>query len=1353
MPIDRDSFFAFKAADIATAREMAEAFSQDINLPIVDDSLGDPPLLDFCGSLTSAPDNIGLNEEKLRLLLRLGADPNVVGRHGTSPLRSALRNGRSEFIRILLEAGADPNLCDQQGETAVLLAVKHRRLDDLRALLARGADLNHRDKYGHTALTQEILSESPSLEVLKQLIELGADVNASQNLHASLGRSRALHVVTTLIEGGADVNAVDSGGVGPLAVAVSQPQCPTATIEELVRAGARIDSVDAKGLTPLLHASKSGQIEAVKFLLAHGASVAHRDAEGRSALHWCCDNGHEALVPLLVTAGADVNLPTKADPKASGGGSRTPLMYAIQKEAVTRALLKCAPHINAVDAKNCSALMYAIDGYQSSKAKIVELLLRKGADVRLSNSDGNTALHRAVKAYQASDLVPILQAAKADVNATNHAGETPLMLCRDVETMELLVGAGVDVADQVGKTALIHTVNGYRSGVLPKTKFLLRIKANPNIQDNEGTTALMIASRTDDLLKTVRLLVEGGANLDLLDKDGRSATAHASPENLKFLIASGAKLNPFEESRLKNAIDDDNLPLAEMLLDRGVQLKLGLSLFSDRKKTFEKLARANADLLLARVVCTDPEAKEQLDAVLARYARNDAVADDAELPAVLRKGAWPVKVLKRSPSSVAPGRLREIAQSIEYYRGAIHWPADMRRSILNEYRSYGAEKKAASKRGQPPPYREYLTGLLKKKGRISFASLFDNWTLGSESEFIKFWNDNAAAIVWEKYRDRSIDADDITYLLARFELEVLPGVLIAQGKSSKFADALRLVEAPACASVMAGWMAGGPAARIARQWALRFPQACAEGLVVDAVSKLGKDRSAAEACLRFLAFNGHRQTVESVAERFGADVVESVAETLSQDHRADFMPAKPPEMPKFWSADVYPPPRLKAIDKVLPSHAIDALAGMMSLSNSEVRSPALDQVLSACDSKSLANFAWGAFEEWAAKGKKDSEWIFDALTYLGDEACARKLTPYIRNWPRENGIARAYKGLEILAAMGTDVALSQIQAIAQKNKYQTILEGAQAMMKRIAIARDLTPQQLEDRLVPDFGLSAAGDIKLDFGSRYFVGSVDVQLKPVIKDASGTVLKALPAPTKDDDKVLAKESIATWSDLCSEVKPVAKLQLQRLELAMVNSRRWTGGEFKALLVASPLLRQLVKGLVWGTFASKAKLSTSFIVGTGDEFVDADGKAVRMSDGSSIGIVHPLLLDEKTLTAWQKLFAKNKQAQPFAQLVRKTYRAADDTDKSRFGLEGATVASKALKGLLAMGWNTEIGDAGWIWSFRRDFPSGTASLGAEPGVHITDYEYNAKEQKLDVSIPDSLNPMEFSELIRELLTLKK
>jgi len=74
-------------------------------------------------------------------------------------------------------------------------------------------------------------------------------------------------------------------------------------------------------------------------------------------------------------------------------------------------------------------------------------------------------------------------------------------------------------------------------------------------------------------------------------------------------------------------------------------------------------------------------------------------------------------------------------------------------------------------------------------------------------------------------------------------------------------------------------------------------------------------------------------------------------------------------------------------------------------------------------------------EEWRAKGDSASNWMFQALAYLGDDRRAKQLTPIIRDWPASNGQAKALMGLEILAAIGTDTALAQIQAIARKNKY------------------------------------------------------------------------------------------------------------------------------------------------------------------------------------------------------------------------------------------------------------------------------------------------------------------------------
>lgn len=1352
MPITDEQFSTFREAEMKEARDLAISFGQDINLPIVRGSYsGSYPLMDLCLYKSTIH-----REEKIKLLLQFGADPNVLENYSGTPLMQAVKyDAGIGIINFLLDAKADINMPDDNGKTALYAAIEHRRYDYVRVLIERGANINHKNKNGDTVLTEEIKREAPSLEVINLLMELGADINAANNIHACFGgwRRNSFHLVPLLIDFGANVNARYKDGTSPIALAVSETDCPIDTISVLIKAGAVIDAPDNNGVTPLMKASRSGHIEAVKLLLDLKASVTSNDLEGKSVLHWCCKGGHAKILPLLVNAGADINLQDRE--------GCTPLMYAACDDDVTKALLKFNPDVNKIDEKRRSALMHALSGYSSKKVEVIRALLKRGATVELADFEGNTALHMTAGQYHTPvELIKVLLDAKADPNALNNSGETPLMACRDAKVMEIILkfGASIDVVDKKQKTALIHCVSGYYNDDHQRVKVLLNAKANVDIQDIEGMTALMHAVKSDEKRKSVRLLVDQGANIELLDKKDLSATAHASPENLMLLIAAGAKPRAYEGSKLLNAIYDDNLPLALALLERGAKINLKIEHYIKFKKILEKLARANSVALRSAVNCTDTEAQEQFDSLLAKFGRNRDIADDSDLPEVLRKGAWPVKDSVRKPIILTASRITEIKNSVDYFQGSIMWPEDLRDLVLKEFKKYSAEKNKLDIGAELESSQDYFSSLLKKKGSITLASLFKNWAPESNDSFVEFWNTNAEVLISKiciegNWREPPMNSSHMLYLLARFDMAVLPGIFLTHRKCTSLPDALRFVDAPGCASIMTKGMVSGSFSKIGRQWALRFPESCVKGLIVDAVSKLSKDRSAAEASLRFLASNGLKQVVEMVAAQFGDDVLKSISETLSQDHRLDFMPIKPPKIPKFWSVDVYPAPRLKSNNKELPSYSVDALANMMSLSSIEVQTPALDAVIEACDPKSLANFAWAAFEEWAAKGQKDSEWIFDSLTYLGDDVCARKLTPYIRNWPRENGIARARKGLEILAAIGTDVALSQIQAISQKNKYQSVLESAQEMMKRIAVARDLKPEQLEDRLVPDLGLSEKGEIKLNFGSRNFIGFVDAQLKPIIKDASGTVVKALPSAGKDDDKALVKESTATWSDLCKELKPVAKLQLERLELAMVNSRRWSGAEFKSLFVISPLLQNLVKGLVWGMFSSKIKLSTSFMVDAKNDFVDADGKPIKISDGASIGIVHPLLMDENSLETWQKLFARKKQSQPFAQLVRKTYRAADDAENNRFGLDGATVASKALKGLLAMGWTADVADAGWIWSFDRRFSSGYASLAAEPGVHISDYEMNSKEQKLNVSIPDTLNPMEFSELIRELLTLKK
>ncbi|HEY3449025.1 MAG TPA: DUF4132 domain-containing protein [Myxococcales bacterium] len=573
---------------------------------------------------------------------------------------------------------------------------------------------------------------------------------------------------------------------------------------------------------------------------------------------------------------------------------------------------------------------------------------------------------------------------------------------------------------------------------------------------------------------------------------------------------------------------------------------------------------------------------------------------------------------------------------------------------------------------------------------------------------------------------------------------------------------------PEFAPQIASAMAQKKTARAdARAWMLRHPEHATAGLLPVALGKLGKARQEAEAALRLLSASGHEKTVLEIARRAGAEG--AIAGALSADP-LDLVPAKLPKLPSYASAGALPRPLLRARKACLPASASEALLTMLSFSTLEEPYGGIAQVKQACDPASLARFAWDLFQAWLMNGANSKEiWCLNAVGLLGDDDCARRLARFVRDWPGEAAHARAVAGLDVLAAIGTDVALMHLNGIALKVKFKGLQNKAAEKIESIAETRGLTREELEDRLAPDLGLDEDGSMALDFGPRTFRVGFDEQLRPFARDADGSRLKDLPKPKQSDDAEKAGAAAAKWSQLKKDAKTAASLQILRLELAMCGQRRFAPGDFLELFVRHPLVFHVVRRLVWASYDEKNKVAETFRVAEDRTLADAEDAAFALPEGAKVGIPHPLELEASVAGRWSQVLGDYEIVQPFQQLGRPTYAAtqAERQEKKLDRVKGLKLPTGKVLGLEQRRWRRGAPQDGGVacW-MEKPLPGGLmATLDLDPGLYTGMLSESPEQTLGDVTVgksvgwwnkngiaPGTLDPIVFSELVADLERLR-
>lgn len=519
----------------------------------------------------------------------------------------------------------------------------------------------------------------------------------------------------------------------------------------------------------------------------------------------------------------------------------------------------------------------------------------------------------------------------------------------------------------------------------------------------------------------------------------------------------------------------------------------------------------------------------------------------------------------------------------------------------------------------------------------------------------------------------------------------------------------------------------------ARNWLLKYPEHAIAGLLPAALGKAGEAQDHARLALRLLLDNGYQELLISVAGRYQQPEVLAAVNALVQLDPLDNFPARRPALPGFWQPVLWTRPLLHN-GKALPEDALTHLGTMLRFPTENGLYPGLDQVREACTPDSLAAFSWDLYIAWMAASAPPKEgWAFSTLGLFGNDDIARRLTPLIRSWPGESQHKRAVAGLDILADIGSDIALMQLNGIAQKLKFKALQERAREKISQIAEKRELSVAELEDRLAPDLGLDDNGSLLLDFGPRQFSVSFDETLKPFVRDSSGSRLKDLPKPNKSDDAILATDAVNRFKLLKKDARTIASQQIGRLESAMCLRRRWTEAQFIQFLVSHPLVGHLTRRLVWGAWDADNQLLSCFRVAEDNSYSTADDDLFTLPDNAvEIGIPHILEMPPEDAAAFGQLFADYELLPPFRQLDRNRYLLTDEereaTDLQRW--QGRLCPSGRLAGLTSKGWLRGVPqDAGWIcWMLK---PMGDLTLvlemGEGLGVGMAPDEFN-KEQSL-------------------------
>jgi hypothetical protein len=347
---------------------------------------------------------------------------------------------------------------------------------------------------------------------------------------------------------------------------------------------------------------------------------------------------------------------------------------------------------------------------------------------------------------------------------------------------------------------------------------------------------------------------------------------------------------------------------------------------------------------------------------------------------------------------------------------------------------------------------------------------------------------------------------------------------------------------------------------------------------------------------------------------------------------------------------------------------------------------------------------------------------------LGDDDECNSLKSKVTQWADAGRGKMAEYAVKALALNGSTKALRAVEFFSRKYKNKNKNIGAAANEAFVIVAEDLniSPYELADSIIPDFGFDGLFK-EFEVNGETYRAFIDNDFKLAYLNEDNKVLKSLPKATTNELKEEFKE-------IGKEIKDIVKSQSSRLEQYLVIQRKWNTEKWQAFFMGNPVMFAYAVRLIWGTYDADNQLIDTFRCQEDQTLINAEGDEIELPEDAQIGMVHPISLTAEQITYWTENLYDDDIQPIFPQLTRPVITLNDKDKNLKISREfqgvqygGYGFISKMEK----IGWNRgSVVDGGWISSYFKDFSDlgFTAIITQQGELCVGYYDGNAELNEL-------------------------